>query len=344
MLDSFSQRCRRKLTPVLTGVALLGLSACRKDSHQDTNATDAPARTVVFSSMSKMVDATALQNIRWKDIALTVEACSRHQLTEATLAATGAMTESPVIYLRGLLKFSAQDVEGASGEWAKLELAKIPPDYLYAPWRLAEAKKESPNRYEAPLTAAVREHKTNPLVRARFHGAMDEWRESLEAYLQTDPSTWSTYEIRLFAALKLQAPYSHDTSVMIAGALKGGKVPPSLRGELARLVKDNPMPDIGALKKSLEDDPVLAKAALDGASRTLNIRQAFASNQFQKVTEIIQPIDPLNATDEMVMLAFLSHAQLKNTAQLEIWAEELLRRNPTETNRKWIATIRAEAL
>jgi hypothetical protein len=344
MPDPFSQRISWNAALVLTSAAFLVLSACRKSAQHAASAPDSPGQTVVFSSISKTVDAAALQNIRWQDIAPTVESCSRNQLTEQTLAATAAMTESPVIYLRGLLKFTVQDLDGAAAEWAKIEASQIPPDPLYAPWRLAAVKNESPNRYEAAMVAAVKGHKTNPLISARYHGSKDQWREALEAYLQTNPSTWSTYEIRLFAALKLQAPYTHDTSVMIAGALNGGQVPDSLRGELARLIKGSPIPDTEALKKALDDDPVLAKAALDSATRSLSIRQAFASNQFQKVTEIIQPIAPLDATDEIVMLAFLSHAQLKNTSQLEIWAEELLRRNPTETNRKWIATIRAEAL
>ena len=47
------------------------------------------------------------------------------------------MSAPPVIFFRGLLKFSAADTAGAAAEWAKLNVADIPPDSLYMLWRVA---------------------------------------------------------------------------------------------------------------------------------------------------------------------------------------------------------------
>lgn len=327
----------------IAGAAFLCVPACRKSTVTATSPAETPGQSVVFDSMSKTVDAATIQAIRWQDISPTVESCARNRLTEETLKASEAMTEEPVIYLRGLLKFTQSDMTGAAAEWAKLEPSRIPPDHLYAPWRLASSNKEQPNRYEDPLAKAVNDKTAGPLTRARFHCTHDRWREGLEAYLQTDPASWTPFEIRMFAALKLQAPCTHDTEVMLAGALAGGNVPKGLELEVARLVRGTPLPDKAAVAEALKKDPVLAKAALDAASRSLEIRQAFASNLFSRVLEIVRPMKPVESTDEVVMLAFLSSAKMKDTPMMEIWAEELFRRNPTPQTRKWISAIREEA-
>jgi hypothetical protein len=241
------------------------------------------------------------------------------------------------------LKFSLGDKVGASQEWAKIEITTIPADHLYAPWRLAISMKSSENRYEDPLAKAVAENRASPLIRARFQSNRGMWRDSLDAYLLSDPATWSPYEVKIFSALKLQAPCTRDIEVLMAGALAGGRVPESLRAELAQLIKGMPLPDRELLASYLENNPSFAKAALDATAKSLALRQAFASNRFREVLEKVHSEDPLRATDETVLLAFLSSARLKEHAAAELWSVELLRRNPNEETRKWIATIQAEA-
>lgn len=323
---------------ILACGAVFCLSACRKEP-----VTASPGRAVVMDSLSKRVDRDALQAMRWEDIGPTAESCARHDLTEPTLEAAKDLSTPPVIYLRGLLKFTLNDTDGAAGEWAKIDVAVIPPDHLYAPWRLSSSRKDARNRYEAALTKAVEETRASPLVRARFLAARCHWREALDAYLLTDPANWSTYEIKTFAAMKLHAPSTHDVEVLMAGALAGGQVPDGLKLDMARLIKSNPVPDREALAGALRSDPEFAKAATKGMAESLALRQAFASDRYQDVIGKVRSADPLQATDETVLLAFLSAARVKDHPVMETWAAELLRRAPNPKTREWIARIRAEA-
>jgi hypothetical protein len=131
--------------------------------------------------------------------------------------------------------------------------------------------------------------------------------------------------------------------VLVSGALAGGRVSERLRGDLARLIRSSPEPDKQQLEAVLKNDPDFAKAATDAASDALALRQAFASNQFQQVLALSTDADPLLATDEEALLAFLSAAQLKEQAVMKRWADELLRRNPNEKTQSWITNIQAEA-
>ncbi len=253
------------------------------------------------------------------------------------------MSAPPVIFFRGLLKFSAADTAGAAAEWAKLNVADIPPDSLYMLWRVAGSLGGAENPYDKPLTQAVAEKRASPLVRARFHSFRGEWREALDAYLQSDPADWSPFELKTFAAMRLQAPFSRDTAVVLAGALNGGRVPQSLRVPLAHLIKETPVPDKEAFIAAIRSNPELEKAAIAGADKALALRQAFASNKFQDVVDQTRSTEPMQATDEAVLLTFLSAAQVKDTPTAELWSAEFLRRNPGQDSRKWTKAILDEA-
>ena len=293
--------------------------------------------------MSKRVSLAALKGLRWQDITPTAEACDRHGLTEETLKVSAELAAPPVIYLRGLLKFTLQDLTGAAAEWQRMDVASVPPDFLYAPWRLADSSAAAANPYRKPLARAVSENRTSPLVRARFLSSQGRWRDGIDAYLLTDPATWSPFEVRIFSGLKLQASCSRDVAVLMAGALASGRVPSAIRGDLARLIKGTPVTNKELLLSQLRSDPALAKAATAAAVKALNLRQAFASNQFKEVLTQVRGANPLEATDEGVFLAFLAASQLKDRPTAELWATELLRRQPTENTRKWITEIQADA-
>lgn len=326
-------------------VALCSTGCGRKKQATDSN-SPSPGSTVVFDSLSKFVSDDALGSMQWQDVAPTAESCVRHGLIEEVLKVSSPITAPPVIYLRGLLKFSQGDFPGATEEWAQLDTADIPPDHLYAPWRLissGDSGQTGKNRYHAPLDLAVTDGRTSRLVEARFRSASGEWRDALEAYLLTDPSSWSSFEVKTFAIMKLQASCTREVEILLSGALAGGKVPESLQLELARLIRGIPQPDREALAATLASDPVLTKAATAGAAKALDLRQAFASNQFQKVVAHVRTADPLQSTDETVLLAFLSAAQIKDSETIDRWAGELRRRNPDKKTQQWIEQIKAEA-
>ena len=324
-------------------VAAGSLGGCGKTPDPGTRQSTGPGKSVVFDSVSEGIDREALEGMRWQDVSPSAEATIQKRLIDKTLAATEPIATPPIIFFRGLLKVSAADMAGATAEWAKLNVADIPPDSLYMLWRVAGQASGSENPYEQPLAKAVAEKQAPPLVRARFHSFRGEWREALDAYLESDPADWSPFEVRTFGAMRLQAPFSRDTAVLLAGALNGGRVPQGLRVPLARLIKEPPAPDKEALMEAIRNNPQLEKAAIAGAAKALALRQAFASNQFQDVVDQTRATDPMQATDEAALLAFLSATKVKDTQAAGLWAAELLRRNPGESYRKWINSILAEA-
>ena len=319
-------------------VAFIG--GCDKQSNQQA-ATVPAGRSVVVASVTGGVDPAELAAMRWEDLAPTVEACAKNGLTDKVLAVAAPLTQPPVGYLRGLLHFSLNHPEPALAEWAQLDLAVIPADYLYAPWRLCAAGKGE-NRYTAPLAAAVKEGRTSALVEARYYGATGAFRESLAAYVRTDPTAWTPYEVALFRQMRQHAPSTRDTAVLVAGALNGGRVPKGLLTDLAEVIKEPLVLDKEAFAAALKADPVLAKAATAAAGRMLALRQAFASNQFREVVEMNRKADPLEATDEAVLLTFLAAAQIKDQPMTDRWSQELRRRKPSAEINQWIKQIKTE--
>ena len=322
---------------MMAGVCLF-LAGCSRKEGKPSDVY-LPGASVVQDSRTGGVSAEVLKAMRWEDVVPTAESCTRNQLIDFVMECSAELAEGPCIYLRGLLELSRSHPDRAHAEWSRLDPAAMPPDFLYAPWRLA-ASQAGENRFAAPLAAAVKEGRAGPLVTARWHAAEANWVAALESYLTTDPADWSPHEVRQFRMMKLNSPTACDADQLMAGALRGGRVPQSLRGDLARLIKETPKPDKGALTAALKSNPELAKASTEAASRQLALRQAFASNRFAEVVGKIRDVDPSVASDETVMLAFLAASQVGDKPLADRWAQELHRRKPTAETAKWIAEIR----
>lgn len=322
----------------LASAACLMLSGCSGD-RREPSSEEPPGISVIQDSITGGVSAEALRAMRWKDIVPTAEACARHQMSDSVLEHTTGLSEGPCIYLRGLIELSLSRPAQAHAEWSRLDLAAIPPDFLYAPWRLATSQ-AGENRFAAPLATAVMEGRTGALVSARWHAAGANWTMALETYLKTDPANWSPYELRQFRMMKLNHPTAREADLLMAGALRAGRVPQSLRADLARLIKETPKLEKAALTEALASNPSLAAAATEAASRQLALRQAFASNRFAEVVEKVRDRDPSEASDETVLLAFLSAAKVGERPLADLWAQELRRRRPTAETAQWIAEIR----
>ncbi|MFK7851150.1 MAG: hypothetical protein AB8D78_09250 [Akkermansiaceae bacterium] len=325
------------LAVMMAGVCLFLWGCSRERSGSPTE--ELPGFSVVQESMTGAVSAEALKTMRWEDVVPTAEACARNRLSDSVLDHSVGLAEGPCIYLRGLLELSLSRPAQAHAEWSKLDPAAMPPDFLYAPWRLA-ATQAGGNRFAAPLAVAVKEGRTGALVSARWHAASANWEEALETYLKTDPANWSPHEVKQFRLMKLNSPTAREADQLMAGALRAGRVPKSLRADLARLIKERPKLDKAALAEALKSNPAFAAAATEAASRQLALRQAFASNRFAEVVEKIRDIDPSVASDETVLLAFLSAAKVGDRPLTDRWAQELRRRKPTAETAKWIAEIR----
>lgn len=323
---------------VTMGGICLFLSGCSRERRSSATA-EAAGFSVVQASMTGGVSVEVLKAMRWEDIVPTAETCARNQLSDSVLKHSAGLSEGPCIYLRGLLELSLSHPDRAHAEWSLLDPAVIPPDFLYAPWRLA-ATQAGENRFAAPLAAAVKDGRAGALVSARWHAADGNWAAALETYLRTDPAHWSPHEVEQFRMMKQHSPTAREADQLMAGALRGGRVPQSLRGDFARLIKETPQLDKVALAAALKSDPALAAAATEAASRQLALRQAFASNRFAEVVAKIRDADPSKAPDETVLLAFLSAARVGEKPLADRWAQELHRRKPTAETAKWIAEIR----
>jgi hypothetical protein len=325
------------LVMMMTGIGFF-LTGCSRE-RQDSSTKEVPGFSVLQDSMTGGVSKEVFKTMRWEDIVPTAETCARNQLSESVLEHSVGLSEGPCIYLRGLLELSRSHPDQAHAEWSKLDPETMPPDFLYAPWRLATTQ-VGENRFAAPLAAAVKEERTGALVSSRWHAAGANWAAALETYLKTDPANWSPYEVKQFRMMKLNSPTARETDQLMAGALRGGRVPQSLRGDLARLIKETPKLDKAALAEALKSNPEFAAAATEAASRQLALRQAFASNRFTEVVEKIRDADPSIASDETVLLAFLSASKVGDRPLTDRWAQELHRRKPTAETAKWIAEIR----
>lgn len=336
---SHPPRTNLLLTPsVISAGVCLFLAGCSREEGKQADVSRAGS-SVVQDSRTGGVSAVGLKAMRWEDVVPTAETCMRNQLIEFVMAASGELADGPCIYLRGLLELSRADPDRARAEWARLDPAVMPPDFLYAPWRLAGIQ-GGENRFAAPLAAAVKAGRAGALVTARWHAAEASWVTALESYLRTDPADWTPHEVEQFRMMKMYGATARDADQLLAGALRGGRVPQSLRGDLARLIKQTPRPDKAALAAALKSNPELAAAATEAASRQLALRQAFASNRFAEIVGKIREVDPSGASDETVLLAFLSASQVGEKPLADRWAQELHRRKPTAETAKWIAEIR----
>ena len=184
-----------------------------------------------------------------------------------------------------------------------------------------------------------------PLIRARYLSAQASWAGALEAYLLTDPASWSRYDLGFFRSLRTYSPAAQDTKVLLAAALRGGRIPASLQEPISVLIKgtgDNGQKEIllEKLAAKLGEDPELAGQALAAAARQLKLRVAFGEGRFEDVVNQSRTADPVEATDETVLLTFLAAVQSDAPQLDEQWGRELRRRNPEEHVKQWIESVR----
>ncbi|MBB5350892.1 hypothetical protein HNR46_001126 [Haloferula luteola] len=322
----------------LVAGALLFCSGCSRKVPEQVE-SPLPGTSVVIASASGGVDRQRLETMLWQDIAPTAETTLSLGLISEVMAASDGSEASPCRYLRGLLELSSNHPEEASNEWAAIPLEDFPPDFLYAPWRVAESTAKDANRYTEPLTAAVTDNKTSPLVTARWHGGHGAFNRALSAYLKSDPAQWTPHELEQLRVMKLYQPLTSEVTRMVAGALKGGRIPKALQADFLQLLQAPAEPDKEQVTELLKSDPVVARAAVEGARRQLDLRQAFASDRFEDVVAQTRNLDTATATDETVLLAFLASTRTGEKDLASRWAEELLRRKPGSETETWIQNI-----
>lgn len=328
------------LTPAAFAAGvLLWFSSCSSKPQRAKQEQPLVGSTVVFAAASGGVSADRFAAMRWEDIEPTAQSALRHGLSVEVMKVSSGINHPPCLYLRGILELAHSRPAEALAEWEKIPLEQIPVDALYAPWRLADAT-SGPNRYADLLSDSVKNGRASSLVAARWYGISAEFLPALEEYLKTDPAQWTRHEVEQFRIMKLHAPVAADVDRLLAGALRGKRLPRQLRGALARLIKEQPLPDSERVAEMLENNPEFASAATRAAAQQLELRQAFAANRFDEVVEKTRSISETEASSEMALLAFLSASQVGDRSCADRWAEELLRRNPETETQTWIDNIR----
>ena len=130
----------------------------------------------------------------------------------------------------------------------------------------------------------------------------------------------------------------------MAATLKGERLRATLRQELVQLQKaSSASEDLNAvlpeLSERLRNDAPLRSKVLAAAQSQLSLRQAFAASDFDQVLSLGSETSPDLASNETVLLMFLSSARMKDREAQEVWVRELKRRYPNQDVYQWARTL-----
>lgn len=295
----------------------------------------------------RRVDPQSLASLAWDDVSATAEGLSadRDLLAEVSRVAAHSR-HSPAVYLRGLLLLAANDTESALTTFLLIRPEEIPPSHLYGPYRLHNVLRPSEkNPFQDAITRAVAESKVPPLIQARVLAAEGRLQEALKAYLKTDPASWTDWDLRALRPLRIHSGLANDTGTMLLAALKGGRVPESLRPQIIELIK---APVDAATLEDLKrqfliqvnTNPLIRQAAITGAVQQLAVRQKFVGKKYRALLDEHAAADPKGLPDETVLMLTLSGTQLQDVAGFNRWSKELKRRYPTKEIDQWLNQLR----
>lgn len=322
----------------------LALSSCGDRRVSTSPKNQATGRDVLYVSATGEIASGAFSRMAWIDVAPTLAGISRRGLSGMIAEQLRGNAHPPARYMAGLLYLGESLPSESIAIWATLDASEIPPDFLYAPWRLQRSLDPNvANLYSGLLENAVGQGRVRPLIQARFHVTQQAFPQALEAFLQSDPAEWASVDLRGLYQLNLYGPTRADTRLLIAAALKGEALSDELRQPMTTLLhpteKQTSTELRAALGRALRDNPKLRQRALDAATHQLELRQAFATSDFAKVISLGNQVGPEEATNETVLLMFLASSQTGKRAQSSGWAMELKRRFPNQEVSQWVNTI-----
>jgi len=253
---------------------------------------------------------------------------------------------APAIYLAGLILIGKQRSDLAAEMFARLPVEAIPPNYLYAPFRLAqEWRPAGENRYRRAIMNAVGTGVLPALVDARLLTLSGRFREALVAYLRTDPARWSTRDLSCLNCLYRLGGTRPDCRRMIVAALRANRVEASIKISLRSMIRDTgPTMQEGAKQQKMVEelmgaDEVFRSAVIRGYTAQLRIRQMFLARDYSKLLDEHGQQSRFAATDEAVYLLTLAAARKERRELFAIWSSELKRRFPSEDTSKWVRSL-----
>jgi hypothetical protein len=324
------------LTPARTQKSVIGLPT---------------GRNIILSGVAdRKVDELLLKTLLWEDVIATAEGVwANKELRKEVAALAGKTRHPPALYLRGLLLMATDDLPAALASFLLIPAAELPLTHVYAPYRLQNALRPAqPNPFLAAMNRAISENRVPPLIQGRVLASEGRFEEAIKAYLATDPAGWLDLDMRALRTLRMHAGLGGHTSAMLMAALKAGRVPTPLRAEVVGILKAPQDQMAGEdlrtqLLRQIKTNPGVREAAISGAGHQLDLRQKFVSRKYREVLDPHASANPVLLPEETVLMLVLSSAQVRDVSSLDLWSQELKRRNPTPETVTWLNQIRRSA-
>lgn len=286
--------------------------------------------------------------VSWDGIGAIVVATNADPAARTRLIDSTARAERPEAqYLRALLLLALGRREDALAEFRRIDPAAIPSSYLYAPYRLhATLRPGAPNPYRAGLVAARTNEGLIPIVEARIAAEQGDLQAALQAYMQSDPAQWATRDVSAFRLLRLHAGLSGDARMMLAAAVRGGRIRPALKPQILRLVAPADAASTAAAQRAgllalLESNADARAVAVASASAQLQVRQRFLARRYRELVADHATREPLSLPDGTLLIVLVSAHEVGDAKAVARWAQEVRRRYPQPEVAAWLKTLTA---
>jgi hypothetical protein len=219
---------------------------------------------------------------------------------------------------------------------------EMPRRFLYAPYRLERAVRPlDSNRYLVAIRDAVAENAVAPLIQARVLSMEGDPQAALAAYLRTDPAEWVRFDAECLRRVNQHAGLQPDIRMLIAGALRSGRVKRPVDKELrAMVVPTESVKRVAAFKKQLrrllQDGNAAGNVAMASAVKMLEARQQFLQRDYDGLLATHRDSNVTAVTTETALLVFLSATALQDPSEIERWGQEIRRRFPDREVERWL--------
>ena len=322
------------------GIWLVAAPKHSVDGRGRPEAIDAPETGRL--SPTRPVTLADVEALQWDDVNQLLQASGSDAGEIERLAQLADdVGTPPATYLHALLLILQQKPEQALATFASLDGQSIPPDFLYAPYRLQQTLQPgSPNPYQIPLRKSVAEGKVSPLIQARMQASDGALRHALRSYLRTDPASWTHYDFESLQRIATHQGLAPDLRRLISGALASGRVQQGLVAPLRQVARGGSTPDAedfkSQLQREIEAGTPAGQIAIESAKRLLSDRNLFVGRKYAELLAVHQASEPVELSTETVLLLFLSAVELKQQIEMDRWGQELKRRHGEVEVRDWV--------
>ncbi len=263
-------------------------------------------------------------------------------LYEAAARCTG----SPALYLAGLIALGRGEPTTALNFFSRIPATEVPSQFLYAPYRLQRTLHPATgNPFRERMLSAAGNRDVAPLIQARVYALEGRFPESLESYLQTNPESWTVFDVDTLSMLRLHAGLARDVEASVRAALNARSVPPQLALLLEERFEAAPSANgdmIQRIAAAMQANPRLRELAEEGAVRHLEDQKRFLEGRYGELLDRHRGDDPQQVADQSTILLLLSAARLGDRSEFGRWANEIRRRVPDPGVEIWLTTLQRD--